>query len=152
MDIACHYLADILLLWRKCFHDKNQKTTVILEAKQNTGEWRGEGYCGAMLSAPWTARRPRRVTAIHMRSTVSDQPFNGPNLIGEATLNVLEPGGYRKMTAVGEERLHVCHKYGRFTQEIARLRQFRSSGDIQRLNLSHGHLSFVMQSRVRHNI
>ena len=37
MNIACHYLADVLLLWRKCFHDKNQKTTVILEVKQNTG-------------------------------------------------------------------------------------------------------------------
>ena len=24
MEIACHYVADILWLWRKRFHDKNQ--------------------------------------------------------------------------------------------------------------------------------
>jgi hypothetical protein len=49
---------------------------------------------------------------IHMRSTVtwlsiakgrcggSDQPLHGPNLIREATLNVLEPGDHRKITAI----------------------------------------------------
>ena len=95
---------------------------------------RCEGYCETMLSAPWTALRPRRVTAIHMRSTVtpcsmakhrragSDQPLNGPNLIGKATLNVLEPGGRREITAVEEKRLHVCHEHISFTEEVARLR------------------------------
>jgi hypothetical protein len=28
MEIACHYVADILWLWRKRFHDKNQKPTL----------------------------------------------------------------------------------------------------------------------------
>src|SRR5208337_2959851 len=28
MKIACHYVADILWLWRKPFHDKNQEPTL----------------------------------------------------------------------------------------------------------------------------
>ena len=40
----------------------------------------------------------------------SDQPLNGLNLIGKATLNVLEPGGRREITAVEEKRPHVCHE------------------------------------------
>ncbi len=55
-------------------------------------EMRCEGYCGAMRSAPWT-ERPRLMTAIHMRNTVtlrsmtkyrfvgSDQALNGLNFI-----------------------------------------------------------------------
>ena len=39
-----------------------------------------------------------------------DQPLNGLNLISEATLNVLEPGGDREITAVAEERLYVGHE------------------------------------------
>ena len=76
---------------------------------------RCEGYCEAMPSAPLTAPCPRWVTAIHMRRTVtprsvakygragSDQPLNGSNLIGKATLNVLEPRGSREITGVEEE-------------------------------------------------
>src|SRR6516165_2131342 len=82
-------------------------------------EMRCEGYCGAMLSALLTAPCPRLVTAIHMRSTVTlcsmvstrrgdgNQALNSPNLIGEATLNVPQPGGHRAITAVGKERLHI---------------------------------------------
>jgi len=62
-----------------------------------------------------------------------DQPLKRLNLIREATLNVLEPGGRREIIAVEEKRPHVCHEYIGFTQEVARLR----SGDyIQRLNFS----------------
>jgi|SRR5208337_1320163 len=44
----------------------------------------------------------------------------------------LEPGGRHEITAVGEERLHVCYKYGGFTQKLARLCQLRRRGYIQR--------------------
>ena len=37
----------------------------------------------------------------------SDQALDGLNLIGEATLNVLEPGGDHEITAVAEKRLYV---------------------------------------------
>ena len=61
--------------------------------------------------------------AIHMRSAValcsmtkcrpasSDQPLDGLNLIGEATLNVLEPGGRREIADVEEKRPHVGHEH-----------------------------------------
>ena len=55
------------------------------------------------------------------RLTGGDQPLNGPNLIGETALNVLEPGDHREITAAGEKRLHVCHKDDSFTKEIVRL-------------------------------
>jgi hypothetical protein len=86
------------------------------------------------------------VSMVSIRPSDSYQALNGPNLIGETTLNVVEPGDHRGITA--SERSDFTS--GRFTQEIARLRQFRSSGDIQRSNLSHGHASSVMQSRARH--
>ena len=38
----------------------------------------------------------------------SDQTLKGLNLISEATLNVLEPGGGREIIAVEEKRSHVC--------------------------------------------
>jgi hypothetical protein len=60
-----------------------------------------------------------------------DQALNSANLIGKTSLNVPEPGGYREMTAIREERLHVCHEDGSFTQEIARLCQLRRAGYIQ---------------------
>jgi len=52
----------------------------------------------------------------------SDQPLKGSNLIGEATLNVLEAGGSREITSVEEERLHVCHEHISVTEEVAHLR------------------------------
>ena len=64
-----------------------------------------------------------------------DQPLNGLDLIGKATLNVLESGGRREITNVEEKRLHVCHEHISFAQEIARHRQLRSGRYIQRLNL-----------------
>jgi hypothetical protein len=66
-------------------------------------------------------RRPGVVTAIK-------RALNDLNLVGKATLNVFKPGGCREISAVGEERLHVCHEYGSFTQEIARLCQLRRGG------------------------
>jgi hypothetical protein len=114
---------------------------------------RCERYCDAMLTAPLTAPCPRRVTAIHMRLTAAlrsmvytrliggDQPLKGLNLISEATLNVLEPGGGREIIAVEEKRSHVCHEHMSFTQEIVRLGQF-GIGE-ERLSASGGHVSFA---------
>ena len=51
----------------------------------------------------------------------SDQPLNGANLISEATLNVLEPGGRRGVTGVEEQRLHLCHEHISVAEEVARL-------------------------------
>src|SRR5208337_1388785 len=102
------------------------------------------------------ALRPRCDTAIHMRRTVTlrsmakrrlaggDQPLNGLNLIGKATLNVLEAGGRGEITNVEEKRLHVCHEHISFPQEIARLRQLQSGRYIRRLNLSDGHVSSIL--------
>jgi hypothetical protein len=50
----------------------------------------------------------------------SDQPLNGLNLIGEAALIVLEPGGGREITRVEEKRSHVCHEHISFKQEVVR--------------------------------
>ena len=64
MEIACRDLSDILLLSRNCFNDNNQKTTVILEVKQNTGNGEGSGaplLCGAV------GLRGRRVCRQEMR-------------------------------------------------------------------------------------
>jgi hypothetical protein len=44
---------------------------------------------------------------VSSRRSDGDQALNDQNLIGKATLNVLEPGDHRTITAVGEERLHV---------------------------------------------
>ena len=73
--------------------------------------------------------------------TGSDQPLNGMKLIGKATLNVLEPGDGREITAVEEKRLHVCHEHMSFKQEVVRLRQF-GIGE-ERLSASDGHVSFA---------
>jgi hypothetical protein len=54
----------------------------------------------------------------------SDEPLNGANLIGEATLNVLQSGGRREITDVEEKRLHVCHEHMSFKQEVVRLGEF----------------------------
>jgi hypothetical protein len=51
------------------------------------------------------------------------QPLDGPNLIGKATLNFLEPGGHREITAVTEKRLYVGHEQIGFIQEAVRLRK-----------------------------
>jgi hypothetical protein len=53
--------------------------------------------------------------------TASDQALNGLNLIGEASLNVLQPRGRREITSVEEKRSHVCHEYMSFKQEVVRL-------------------------------
>jgi hypothetical protein len=53
----------------------------------------------------------------------SDQTLKGLNLISEATLNVLEPGGGREIIAVEEKRSHVCHEHMSFKQEVVRLCQ-----------------------------
>jgi hypothetical protein len=78
--------------------------------------------------------RPRCDTAIHMRSAVTpqlmaktwlgggDQPLKGSNLISEATVNVLEPGGRHEITGVEEERLHLCHEHISVPEEVAHLR------------------------------
>ena len=67
--------------------------------------------------------------------------INGLNLIGKATLNVLEPGGRQEMTAVEEKRFHVCHEHMSFKQEVVRLGQF-GIGE-ERLNASGSHVSFA---------
>ena len=56
------------------------------------------------------------------RCVCSDQPLKGSNLITEATLNVLEAGGSREITGVGEERLHLCHEHISVAEEVAHLR------------------------------
>ena len=73
--------------------------------------------------------------AIHIRSAVTprsvakarlaggDQPLNGLNLIGEAALNVLEPGSGREITSAEEKRSHVCHEHISFKQGLVRLCQ-----------------------------
>ena len=53
----------------------------------------------------------------------TDQTLKGLNLISEATLNVLEPGGGREIIAVEEKRSHVCHEHMSFKQEVVRLCQ-----------------------------
>jgi hypothetical protein len=53
----------------------------------------------------------------------SDQPFKGPNLISEASLNILQAGGRREIFAAEEKRPHIRHEYIGFTQEVARLCQ-----------------------------
>ena len=58
-----------------------------------------------------------------VRLAGSDQPLNGLNLIGKATLNVLEPGGGREIIAVEEKRSHVSHEHMSFKQEVVRLCQ-----------------------------
>jgi hypothetical protein len=50
----------------------------------------------------------------------SDQALNGANLIGKASLNVLEPRGRREITDVEEKRLNVCYKHISLKKEIAR--------------------------------
>jgi len=60
---------------------------------------------------------------VKRRLAGSDQALDGSNLIDKATLNVLEPGGRREITAVEEKRLHVCHEHISFKQEVVRLRQ-----------------------------
>jgi len=56
------------------------------------------------------------------RLAASDQALNDLNLIGKATLNVLEPGGRRGVTGVEEERLHLCHEHISVAEEVAHLR------------------------------
>jgi hypothetical protein len=51
------------------------------------------------------------------------QPLDGSNLIGKATLNFLEPGRHREITAVTEKRLYVGHEQIGFIQEVVRFRQ-----------------------------
>jgi len=51
-----------------------------------------------------------------------DQPLKDADLISEAILNVLEPGGSREITSVEEERLHLCHEHISVTKEVAHLR------------------------------
>ena len=75
------------------------------------------------------------------RRAGSDQPLKGPNLIGKATLNVLEPGGGREIIVVEEKRLHLCHEHIGVAEEVARL---RSGKYIQRLNVSERHVSSVI--------
>jgi hypothetical protein len=55
----------------------------------------------------------------------SDQPLHASDLIGKATLNVLEPGGRREITSVEEKRSHVCNEHISFKQEVVRLCQLR---------------------------
>jgi hypothetical protein len=57
------------------------------------------------------------------RLTAGDQALNGPNLIGEAALNVLEPRGGREIIPVEEKRSHVCDEHMSFKQEVVRLCQ-----------------------------
>ena len=52
-----------------------------------------------------------------------DQTLDGLKLIGKATLNVLEPGGSREITAVEEKQSHVSHEHLSFKQEVVRLCQ-----------------------------
>jgi hypothetical protein len=67
-----------------------------------------------------------------------DQPLHGPNLIGKATLNVLQPRGRREITPVEEKRSHVCHEHFGLGEEVARVRQLRSGEYIQRLDPGDG--------------
>jgi hypothetical protein len=79
------------------------------------------------------------------RSGGSDQPLNGLNLIGKATLNVLQAGGRCEITAAAEKRLYVSHEQVGFMEEVVCLRQLGSSGYIKRFNVSARHASSALE-------
>ena len=66
---------------------------------------------------------PSNILRGYGRLAGDDQTLNGMKLIGKATLNVLEPGGDREITAVAEKRLYVGHEQVGFMEEVVCLRQ-----------------------------
>jgi hypothetical protein len=96
LDVACHYLAYILLLWRKCFHDENQKPTVVLEAKQNTGNGEvsealscaGPEGCAGGRGAPSRARRSALALAARPLTALMPAPGDGHTHEAHATRDV----------------------------------------------------------------
>ena len=92
------------------------------------------GICGTMLSAPWTALSPApghgHTHEAHSHAAVNGETqacwqrstVQGRNLISEATVNVLEPGGRRGVTGVEEERLHLCHEHISVAEGVAHFR------------------------------
>ena len=78
------------------------------------------GWCERSKPLPPIVFTPRSMTK--RRRAGRDQPLKGSNLIGKATLNVLEPGGSREITGVEEERLHVYREHISVTEEVSHLR------------------------------
>jgi hypothetical protein len=60
---------------------------------------------------------------MNARLAGGDQPLDGLNLIGEAGLDVLEPGGRREIASAEEQRSHVRHEHISFKQGLVSLCQ-----------------------------